>query len=329
MKKYISENFIKLFIYFILCFLSLGETLFISNREVSAQNNQNLDAVNILPAFYEVNATAGDEISFLGRIENNTEFSIRVEIEFRDLELETLVKEDLLILREEEVIWGPASWLKSDVEVIFVPGKSFQEIGFILKLPDDASIEGNYPAIVYKVEQIDADAERVEIKDQIISLVYLNIGEVKGEFAQSSARISKFEVKKKIVFTPSADFDLVFDNIGNTFIHPRGRVHIYNSKGTHLSGTPTINDKFIYLLPGQSLQEDLAWHPEYKFSLIPPFGKYNVIVDIYHNPNQESISKAETSFYVIPIWHILIIVGVVVLVVSLILLARQIKRNYL
>lgn len=302
---------------------------FILVRAASAQHNEGIDmeAITVFPVIYEVHATRGESKEIEASIANNTGSKIFIEISFHNINLESLVEDDRLVIKEDGMSKEPAMWISSNNTSFEIEANVTKSIQFDLTIPEDAEIKSYYPVIIYKTRFTGHDKLLVEISDQISSLIYLNIAEVKGEVAKSSARITTFEVNKRVVLYPNASFNLNFENTGGTFIHPRGKIHIYDRNGMHLSETPTINDKFIYLIQGQKLQEILQWQPQYKFQIIPDFGKYTAVAEIYHNIDQAEVSRSETSFYVIPVWHILVIIAPILVIALVLVIVREIRRR--
>ncbi len=287
------------------------------------------NGITVTPVQYELTMTPGEQKEITGKIRNNTDEKITVAIEFASLNVEALIKEDRLQLEDSDDPKSPGTWLSINTSKVLVqPGKE-RKVSVGIQIPEDAELKGFYPAIIYQPEIIKGSGGKVEISEKIVSLVLLNVTEVKGEYAISSGRINMFSSLKSLVFTPQVTFSANFENTGQTYIHPRGRIHIYDRGGMHLSDTPTVNDEYRILMQGQDLGEELIWNIKDTGGILPPFGKYRAVLEIYHNPDQKEVSRAETTFYVVPLWSILILLGIVLFVIGMFFIGRYLKRNYL
>jgi len=310
------------------CLLLFSLTVVITHvfmEEVKGQENGD---ISISPALYELHSTRDENGSLEATIRNDTESKIKVNITVKNIEIEALIQDDKLKLLDEEDPQKAAYWFKPEQKNVNLGAFSEKKIDLSYKIPGNVELKSYYPVIVYEIEKDNISNIDVNISDRIISIIYLDIAEVKGTYTLSSARISYFKPLKKVVFSPNVQFELKFENTGNTFIHPRGKVHIYDRKGIHLSDTPTINDNFGYLVQGEELEEVLSWVKRDNFRLIPQFGKYTAIAEIYHNNDQENVSSSETEFYIVPIWHILILALLLVIIIGTVMyIIRKRKKG--
>ncbi len=288
-----------------------------------------VEAITVSPVVYEIDTTCGEEIYLEAELRNNTNEKLYIDISFENINLESLVNEDRLVIKEGESSQKPAVWLSSEDTDYEIEPNSVKEFLFKLSIPSDAEIKSYYPVILYKTKFSGQEETTVEVTDIISSLIYLNVSDSGDKSMSSLARINEFNVHKKIIFSTEAVFNLILENTGNTFIHPRGSIHIYDRNGMLLSDTLTVNDKYVYLIQGQKLEERIPWSRKSNFKLIPDFGKYTAVAEIYHNSDKTAVSQAETYFYIVPLKHIAIIIGVFALILAGISLFRILKRRYL
>lgn len=306
--------------------LIIGTFSFIFIRSAFAENTKGL---TVTPVQYEFTMIPGEQKDFTGTVKNNSKEKISLTLEFASINIEALINEDRFQLEEGDDPKSPDKWLSSDArKVIIQPGKE-KNISFRLKVPEDAELKGYYPAIIYQPQITSGPSDEVQIDEKIVSLVLLNIAEVKGSYAVSSGRINLFSSVPSVVFTPHVTFNIDFENTGQTYMHPRGKIHIFDRKGMYLSDTPTVNDDYEILLQGKDLTEEVRWNIKDPKGIMPPFGKYKAILEIYHNPDQGKNSLAETTFFVIPLWSILILIGIILFLIGMFFIGRHIKRHYL
>jgi len=291
--------------------------LFAYRYNVNAKEEPKL--ITISPAFYELHSVKGEEGVLKGIIKNNTKEELKVTIEFRNVNIEVYLNENKLKFEETNDPNAAAYWFNIENDTFIIGPETTKDIEFKYKVPENVELKGYYPVLVYNAQYTFQKEKELKINDVIFALIYLDVGEVKGVSNVLSGKISKFDVSRRFLFTPNITFNVIFENIGNTYIHPRGKIHIYNKNGKHLSETPTINDKYEYLVNGESLEENILWKRNEKFKLIPDFGKYTAVAEIYYSPDQKSVSKAETNFYIIPLVHIILLLLCLIIIIAIII----------
>ena len=295
------------------------------HKVVFAQNNSN-KMVSLSPALVTITANPGEKKQFTASLINNSDNQYDLEIQFLNIDMDKYLNEGKLIF--ENNLDNPAVWLYTKSNQLKLTANTQINIDFELQIPIDIKAKGYYPAIVYSYKLANETTPRINLENKLVTVVYLNIftaEKIEGiATSEKSLEISSFSVVDQVVFPPGALFNISYKNSGVNYIQPRGVVKIYDRTGKLLSSLPTINDSFGYLVQGQQKSEGLNWQPIYEAKLLPDFGEYTAVAEIYENPDQKVLVTAKTTFLVLPVWHILGLIGITL---ALLVLIRRIRTK--
>lgn len=200
-------------------------------------------------------------------------------------------------------------------DLILAPNQSLK-VPVTLNNLNDLSPGGYYSAITFTQEaQPNSDQNNISINQTVDTLLFLqtyNSGQVNLSF--TPPRLSFFELS-----IPS-QLNMIFNNLGNTQVVPRGVVRLQQSNGLLLYQS-VINEDSDLILPSSSRL--------FSFNLLnihKPifFQKYKLSI-AYRNSGQKDYSLYSYSF--IYINKLLVISVVVILLIFIGLIFRHIRNN--
>jgi len=269
------------------------------------------EGVTMWPTLHVINIRAGESKDITVHIKNHNDLELEVTAEYKNLRVSSNPLEGLSI--EGGLNVAPASWLspKSPIPFELSPGEENTFIS-MLSIPEDIDVKGHYPVILMKFTSKEITDE-FRATSEIGSVLYISVSDVKGKEAKVDSQVKYFSANPKISLKPRATFSTAISNSGNVHYRPRGKMNIINPKGIIQSDTPSFNERLRYLLPGQTLEEELVWKDN-DSSLFPPIGKYRAVFDLYIEEDRSFILREETYFYVVP-YQYFFLVGVVLLVI--------------
>jgi len=228
-----------------------------------------------------------------------------------------------VILDDDE--YAPSHSLKRMVPPIgnfTVAAGATKEVKVAIVVPKDAAGGGYYAAVRFAPADVDT-SENLSLSASVGTLVLLTVnGDIKENLS-----IESFDVRKKGVpgtfFMDNKDLGAVvrFKNSGNVQVEPFGKVTL--KRGGKILGQYEINDAKVR---GNVLPDSIR-----RFNVdlkkLGAFGKYEVEGNFGYGSTGQLLTS-HTTFYVIPLYMILIAVGVVLLVLFLIFVLPRMIRAY-
>ena len=308
----------------IVCIFSLLILLF-NTISVStfAQNNSD-NKISLSPALIAISANPGEKKQFSTTLINNSKNDYDLEIQFLNIDINQYLNTGKLVY--ENNLDNPSVWLFTQTNQFKLPAGSKEILDFELQIPADINPKGYFPVIVYNYKLANAVNPALNLDYKLVTIIYLNVFSPKKVLGEESGlknlAIVNFSPVDRVVFTPNEIFNLTYQNTGPNYIQPRGVIKIYDRTNKLLSSLPTVNDSFGYLVQDQQKSEVLNWQPVTETKLLPDFGEYTAVVEIYENPDQKVLVTAKTTFLVLPVWHIL---GLILLTIGGLYLLSKIK----
>jgi len=214
---------------------------------------------------------------------------------------------------EETASLGLASWMILPYDNIKVEAKATTEIPLMIKIPANAPPGGHYAALFVGTEKPQAEGSQVGLTQRIGTLFLVRIaGNVK-----EAAAITQFSTDKKSYSSLPVEFTTTIANLGNVHIKPKGNIVIRNMVGRKAAVLP-INPKGGNILPDSDRTFTSSWTKSYEDMAKGggfwakykeqrdnfAFGKYTAEVTAVYGSNK--VAKATTSFWVFPIYVIVV-----------------------
>jgi hypothetical protein len=184
-----------------------------------------------------------------------------------------------------------------------------KEIPYTITAPADAEPGSHFGVVLFNATTKSA-GQSLNIGTQVGMLVLVT---VPGNHLESGTILS-FTTQPFMQSGPVA-FTIQFQNTGTVYFEPQGTIDIYDMLG-HKVGSVPIQGEVV--LPTSIRKMEFDWD-ESGFL----FGHYRAVATILDG-NGNTLTTAETTFWVLPVWYI---VAFLVLLVLLFFLIRFIRRR--
>ena len=276
-------------------------------------------ALTISPPTMEFIAEAGETITDVVKLYNETPDTINLTAEIRDFKpLNEKGTPNFLPIADKNDLSKISNWIDVKEKTIILEPNERKNILFTINIPNGASPGGHFVGILWTTPSVNKDS--VGIASKTGTLILVNI----AGMAEEKARIIEFSTDKKIYNHLPIDFSLRFENMGNIYLKPIGEIKIKNIWGKEITSLD-INPGLNNALPESVRQYNLSWQknnvPENLSELIKEknnfaFGRYRAIATLdYGTANQTLI--AEKYFWVFP-WRVIGLSLIAILIVFLI-----------
>lgn len=236
---------------------------------------------------------------------------------------------------------GFSSWIQIATDpIILEPGQS-AEVPVVINPPETAPPGGHYAAIFFSEQAPEADPTaggQVTIGSKVGTLY---LARVSGEIIEQGL-IAEFNATKSVYNRLPVDFEIRFQNSGNTHMRPSGSIAINNLFGG-TSGAVDVNLIKGATLPNQTRKYEATWENEapavvedgawasfwHEFSNERNnfgLGRYKATVILTAGTETPQTYQAETTFWVLP-WRLLLVTVLALLVIVLLLVFGIKKYN--
>jgi hypothetical protein len=197
-----------------------------------------------------------------------------------------------------------------------------KDVKITIAIPEDAVAGGYYGAVRFAPANVDA-SKNVTLSASVASLILVKVpGNIKEQvgIASFDARVDDHS---RSVFTSSKNISAVvrFQNTGDVQEEPFGKIIL--KKGGKELATYEINntDPRGNVLPGSIRKFSV------KLTKVSSIGKYTLQGNFGYGSNGQLLS-ASTTFYVIPLWAIIVGIVVILLILAAIfLLSRKLRAH--
>ncbi|MBN1916025.1 DUF916 domain-containing protein [Candidatus Dojkabacteria bacterium] len=286
--------------------LSILSILLAISGHVSAETQQTQKVV-LSPAIIELMLAPGEKKTIKLTVTNKQDEEIDCEVNISEL--------------KQNENNGEYELRKSSTEtdsIIAFPSKKFSiepDSNFTLPaditMPDKPTSDSYYPVILIKIKP--KSETNFSTVGELGSILYVNLkegyqsdtGDKQGKGAQMKIEVN---VKRELTVFPVNEFSIKIENTGNTYTKPFGNLAILSPANLKLKDLP-VNQKLKILLPGQDLESELSWKKHEGKNIwryiIPEFGKHTVAFGI---DDGKDIFLVTDTFWVIPIYHITLVV---------------------
>lgn len=211
----------------------------------------------------------------------------------------------------------------TSVNTVSVPAGQQREVKVTISLPKGIAGGGYYGAIRFAPSVPGSNGKNLSLTGSVGSLVLIRVpGNVSEKLSLVSFDARKDNAPKTIFTTPKGISGVVrFRNEGNIQEQPFGKIIL--KKGNKTLETHEINTGD---LPGNVLPDSVRRFT-INLSKVGSFGKYTLIGNFGYGSDGQLLS-AKTTFYVIPLWLIIIGLAIVALILFLIFGLPKLVRRY-
>ncbi len=219
-----------------------------------------------------------------------------------------------------------AEWITLPAGAIEIPPEQTRAIPITISVPAGASPGGHYAAILVSTQPPvdDTDASRVRTAQAVTSLVFMRVA---GDIVERGS-IREFTTARRVASSPTMDFALRFENLGNVHIQPRGEIVITNMWGQERGIIP-INQRSTFgdVLPEQTRRFNFSWSGEWSLA---DMGRYQALVTVTYGDQTRQFDSRSITFWVIPWqWFLGIFASLAVFISIIVLGVRRYVRKML
>lgn len=206
-------------------------------------------------------------------------------------------------------------WIKTINSITLAPGEQ-KDVPFSINAPKNASPGGHFAVIWWSTSPPDAvNGAKIVIRAGI--LVYLRVsGEIK-----ESARILNFNNGGKFYFGLPIGFNLIFENTGNVYLKPKGKIKIKNLIGS-IKETLTINEHELQILPESRKDFNIIWNSDGGWKNFA-IGPYSAEINLKYGEGENQISE-KIWIFIFP-WKTVLAVFLILIIIFFIL-TKGIKK---
>lgn len=219
--------------------------------------------------------------------------------------------------KEKSSSYALSEWVKFDRPYIRIAPGEDEQFEITVTAPSTAEPGGHYGAILFSTEEPTQQANSNQVS--VVGLIgTLLLATVPGATTEKLV-LEEFDAPN-ILFSPPANFSLLFDNQGNLHVKPQGEIKIRNWFG-NVTKTLTVNEAKGNVLPDSKRRFNNDWSFDWK-----AFGKYTATAVITYGSPEQQISMTRT-FVVIPWWFVITIAAIIVLLIIWLIVKKMRRRK--
>ena len=277
--------------------------------------------LSVSPTLFKMSAAPGQNLSSSVKVINSNDFEITVYADVVNFapQGESGLGKFLPVTSLDAEGQTLAEWIKLERTEFVIPPERTVEVPFDISLPEDASPGSHSAAILIGTKSINGSEKqtKVETSQVVTTLLFLRVD---GDVVEDGS-IREFRTTHSIYESPSATFELRFENKGNVHLQPQGDIKIYNMWGNERGVIP-VNKQSLF---GDVLRESIrkyvfTWSGDWSLA---DMGRYTAVATLAYGEDGRKFASSETAFWVIP-WKILSII-ILILAAFITLVSWSIK----
>lgn len=208
-----------------------------------------------------------------------------------------------------------ANWISFQQGKIALTPEQVVEFKYQIKAPKDAEPGGHYGVVFFGTEPPtpEKNVSQVSLASMIGSLILVR---VPGDINEN-ANLVDFSANKFYLKTP-VEFTIRIKNLGNVHFKPQGEIDLKSLFGNKTAQVQ-VNSEKGNVLPDSTRKFSQNWWPS-KWML----GRFTANLTLSYGETNQILS-GKLSFWIIPIWFI-ILVGIIILAI-IVLIIWRIRRK--
>ncbi|MEI8361026.1 MAG: hypothetical protein WCG01_02775 [bacterium] len=292
---------------------------FMTGAFAEAQSAQGL-ALSISPPLYKVNLNPGEAWGSVVKVINNNPYEMMVYAQVLDFKSGEqggveFIKNNLSDQATSTDKFALSQWVNITSEPVRIPAFGSQDVQFTIATPANASPGGHYAAIMVGTEPPDntGGGSNIKVSSKLASLI---LARVSGDVIEKGD-IKEFSVGKSVSADLKADFNVIFENSGNTHLQPKGEISITNIFGQKRA-TIMVNNQADYgnVLPNSVKRWQFNWQGD--SSLFDAGLMKADLLMTYGGDTKESLVRT-IYFWTFSMKPTLIVLGVIIIPLLLII----------
>lgn len=213
-----------------------------------------------------------------------------------------------------------SDWIQLESDRLEVKAGEERPVSFVLSVPENASPCDHFGGVFVSAAPPELKASGAAIGYQVANIVSIRVA---GECIEK-AQIRQFSTDNYLYGSSNVEFNLKFENSGNTLLRPTGPLIITNMFGKQVANL-TFNEEQAGVFPGVTREFEFSWSSD-----TTGFGRYEAMVSpSYGEEGAKQTAFSTATFWILPMNIILPAAGVlaVLLLVAYISIRVYIRRQ--
>ncbi len=213
-----------------------------------------------------------------------------------------------------------SDWVQLESDRLEVKSGEERAMSFVMSVPQNASPCDHFGGIFVSAEPPELEASGAAIGYQVANIVSVRVA---GECIEK-AQIRQFSTDNYLYGSSNVDFNLKFENSGNTLLRPTGPLVITNMFGKEVANL-TFNEEQAGVFPGVTREFLFSWKSDQT-----GFGRYEAMVSpSYGEEGAKQTAFSTATFWILPMNIILPAAGVlaVLLLVAYVSIRVYVQRK--
>ena len=184
-----------------------------------------------------------------------------------------------------------SDWIQLDADRLEVPAGTERPVSFLLSVPNNASPCDHFGGVFVSAEAPELEASGAAIGYQVANIVSIRVA---GECIEK-AQIRQFSTDNYLYGKSEVDFNLKFENSGNTLLRPQGPLVITNMFGKQVANL-IFNQELAGVFPGVTREFEFSWSSDET-----GFGRYEAMVSpSYGEEGAKQTAFSTATFWILP-----------------------------
>jgi len=276
------------------------------------------DGLTISPPILELETKPGETYNQIIKITNPTNNLIEVYPQVMNFRASGEGGEPAFYpATEEEANFSLAQWIKFNQSKVALTPEQVVEFNYSIEVPADAEAGGHYGVIFFATQppKAEEDQSQISISSMIGSLI---LAKVPGTIIEKGF-LESFKANRIYLKLP-ATFQVRISNLGNVHFKPRGDITIKGMFGGE-SDKIQLNQARGNVLPDSIRKFEEKWNPE---KII--IGRYTADLRVVYGESEKTLD-GQVVFWVLPLWFLLALGGLILLIVILIIIIKKKRKN--
>lgn len=276
------------------------------------------DGLTISPPILELETKPGETYNQIIKITNPTNNLIEVYPQVMNFRASGEGGEPAFYpATEEEANFSLAQWIKFNQSKVALTPEQVVEFNYSIEVPADAEAGGHYGVIFFATQppKAEEDQSQISISSMIGSLI---LAKVPGTIIEKGF-LESFKANRIYLKLP-ATFQVRISNLGNVHFKPRGDITIKGMFGGE-SDKIQLNQARGNVLPDSIRKFEEKWNPE---KII--IGRYTADLRVVYGESEKTLD-GQVVFWVLPLWFLLSLGGLILLIVILIIIIKKKRKN--
>lgn len=278
-------------------------------------------ALSISPPLFKVSLNPGEAWGSVVKVVNNNAYEMVVYAEVLDFKSGAqggveFIQNNISAEATATDKFALSQWINITHEPIKIAPFGSQDLTYTIATPNNASPGGHYAAIMIGTQppSVSGEGSKISVSSKLVSLI---LARVSGDVVESGD-IKEFSVSKAISSDLKNNFNVIFENSGNTHLQPNGQITVTNIFGQKRA-TILVNKQadFGNVLPNSIKRWQFDWQGE--SSLFDAGLMKADLIMTYGSDSKQSLVRS-MYFWTFSLKPTLIVLGSVIIPLLLIIL---------